>query len=318
MQETNYAFAIIDTVVMIARHLHFPVMISAFCLALVLRMLVFYVVRRHEWFAMEFEKRTSRFLKKEDAHKTKDASFYVITKRLMEKTFYEIFENRDKLKRRKQDSVMSFTDRVFLVKMGCAWIVHDLLKQIRFLKYGTQPPKILNITKNVFSKNPYFNSIFGFLPTGKTNEILNILPGLFVIGGIFGTFLGVMKGIPELSGMDLNDPEKTKAIMDRFLIEVAMSMGSSLMGIFFSVCMTLVNTWFSPDRTFSETIERFESSLDLLWNYAHSNEVPLETQQFNEHRDPLEALAEASLNQELGKRKITRDSEEDHKPKNVA
>lgn len=308
--ESNYVFTIIDMVVTVARHLHFPVMISAFCLAICLRLLVYYTVKRHEWFSWEFEKRTGRFLKVEDQQKSQNISFYVVTKRLLERTFYEIFENRDKLKRRKHDTVLSFTDRIFLVKMGCAWIVHDLLKQIRFLKYGSQPPKILNITKNVFSKNPYFNTIFGLFPTGKTNEILNILPGLFVIGGIFGTFLGVMKGIPELSGMDLNDPEKTKAIMDGFLVEVAMSMGASLMGIFFSVCMTLINTWFSPDRTFSETVDRFENSLDLLWNYAHSNEVPASNQPFDEHRDPLEALAEASLNQEIGKRKKSRDMED--------
>jgi hypothetical protein len=293
-------------------------MITAFVSAIVLRALVFYTVKRHEWFAWEFEKRVGRFLKKEDVHKSQNVSFYVVAKRLMEKTFYEAFENRDKLKRRRHDTAMSFVDRVFLVKMGCAWIVHDLLKQIRFIKYGSQPPKLLNITKNVFSKNPYFNSILGFIPTGRTNEVLNILPGLFVIGGIFGTFLGVMKGIPELSGMDLNDPEKTKLIMDRFLVEVAMSMGSSLVGIFFSVCMTLLNTWCSPDRSFGETVERFENSLDLLWNYAHTNEVPAENKPFDEHRDPLEALAEASLNQELGKRSASRDMEEDHKPSSAA
>jgi len=293
-------------------------MIAAFVLAISFRMLVYYTVKRHEWFSWEFEKRTGRFLKKEDAHKSTNASFYTTTKRLLEMTFFEIFENREKMKRRKHDSVLSMTDRLFLVKMGCAWIVHDLLKQIRFLKYGSQPPKILNITKNVFSKNPYFNSIFGIFPTGKTNEVLNILPGLFVIGGIFGTFLGVMKGIPELAGMDLNDPEKTKVIMDRFLVEVAMAMGASLMGIFFSVCMTLINTWFSPDRTFGETIERFENSLDLLWNYAHSNEVPAENQPFDEHRDPLEALAEASLNHEIGKRKHNRDMEGENTPKSAA
>jgi len=313
--EPSMFLSFVSNLVLVARFVHFPVMITAFAAALGLRSLVYYTVKRHEWFAFEFEKRVGRFLKREDARKTQDVSFYVVSKKLLEATFFEVFENREKLQRRRGDNVMSFTDRVFLVKQGCAWIVHDLLKQIRFLRYGGQPPKLQSITRNVFSKNPFFNSILGFIPTEKTNEILNILPGLFVIGGIFGTFLGVMKGIPELSGMDLNDPEKTKIIMDRFLVEVAMSMGSSLMGIFFSVCTTLLNTWCSPDRTFAETTERFEASLDLLWNYAHSNEVPADNQPFNEHRDPLEALAEASLNQELAKRKSTRDMEDDPSPK---
>jgi len=315
--QDSLIFTVVNNLVIIARYIHLPFMCLTFIAAIVCRALVFYTVKRHEWFAWEFEKRVSRFLKREDVRKSQNVSFYVISKRLMEKTFYEVFENRDKLLRRRYDPMMSFTDRVFLVKMGCAWIVHDFLKQIRFLRYGGQPPKLLNITKNVFSKNPYFNNILGVIPTGKTNELLNILPGLFVIGGIFGTFLGVMKGIPELSGMDLNDPEKTKAIMDSFLVEVAMSMGSSLMGIFFSVCMTLLNTWCSPDRAYSEAVDRLENSLDLLWNYSHSNEVPDGNEPFDEHKDPLEALAAASLVQQLEKRKRTRDLDEDS-GKNVA
>ena len=235
MQNGSYFLNLIENLVTIARYLHFPVMVSAFVSAVFLRVLVFHTVKRNEWFAWEFEKRVGRFLKREESRKTLNSSFYVVSKKLLEQTFYEVFENREKLKRRKQDSIMTLGDRLFLVKMCCAWIVHDLLKQIRFLRYGAQPPKLQNITRNVFGKNPYFNSVLGLIPTEKTNEVLNILPGLFVIGGIFGTFLGVMKGIPELSGMDLNDPEKTKLIMDQFLVEVAMSMGSSLMGIFFSV-----------------------------------------------------------------------------------
>jgi hypothetical protein len=312
--DPSFFLSFVNNLVNVARFVHFPLMLGAFAAAIGLRLVVFYTVKRHEWFAVEFEKRVGRFLKREDARKTQNSSFYVISKKLMEATFFEVFENREKLKRRRSDNVMTFSDRVFLVKQGCAWIVHDLLKQIRFLRYGDQPPKLQNITRNVFSKNPFFNSILGLIPTEKTNEVLNILPGLFVIGGIFGTFLGVMKGIPELSGMDLNDPEKTKMIMDQFLAEVAMSMGSSLMGIFFSVCTTLLNTWYSPDRTFAETMERFENSLDLLWNYAHSNEVPVDNKPFDEHRDPLEALAEASLNQELSKRKSMRDMEDDPTP----
>lgn len=307
---------IISSFVEVAHKLHFLVMVIAFAVGVTLRALVYYTVRRHEWFSQEFEKRVGRFLQLENDHKSSNASFYMVTKRLLERTFFEVFENREKLKRRKPDAVMLMSDRVFLVKMGCAWMVHDLLKQVRFLRYGDQAPKLLNITKNTFLKNPVFNRIFGVIPIGGTNELLNILPGLFVIGGIFGTFLGVMDGLPKLSGMDLNDPEKTKLVMDEFLINIGLSMGASLTGIFLSVLMTFVNTFLSPDRVFSDLVDRFENSLDLLWNYANSNEVPTGVKQFDENRDPLEALAEASLNQELAKRPYQR--EMDANPGTVA
>jgi hypothetical protein len=292
---------ILDTMVVVGKTLHFPFMVGAFILGATFRVLIYFTVRRHEWFGREFENRVSQFLASEMDHKHENVSFYVVTKRLMERTFYELFEKRDQARRSKPDNMILLSDRLFLIKMGCAWLVHDILKQIRFLKYGMQPPKLINITKNTFSKNPAFNRVFGLIPSIGLNDLLNILPGLFVIGGIFGTFLGVMKGLPELGGMDMGDPVKTKAIMDRFLVEISLSMGASITGIFLSVCMTLINTAFSPERRFVDIVDRFENSLDLLWNYSHSNEVPVGLKQFNENDDPVEALASAALNQELDK-----------------
>lgn len=315
MELNSLIHSFIEGLVQFSKAWHFPVMFAAFLGGVALRFLVFYTVKRHEWFAMEFGKRVGRFLEAESKGVSAQFSFYVITKKLLEKTFFEVFDNREKFRRRKPDGVMSVSDRVFLIKAGCAWLVRDLLKQIRFLKYGSQPPKLISITKNTFARNPCFNRIFGLIPTVGTNEILNILPGLFVIGGIFGTFLGVMKGLPELGGMDIQDPEKTKAIMDRFLVEIALSMGASLVGIFFSVLMTLVNTIFSPDRLFVDIVDRFENSLDLLWNRAHSNDVPADLKQFNEHRDPQEVLAENSLQQEVMKQKFNRN--DDVEPKSA-
>ena len=297
------------TMVDVGKVVHFPMMLGFFVLGAAFRYLIYHSVRRHEWFGREFENRVSAFLSKEMHHKTEDASFYVVSKRLLERTFYETFERRDQERKKNPDRMMLMSDRIFLVKMGCAWLVHDILKQIRFLKYGSQPPKLLNITKNSFGKNPAFNRVFGLIPAVGLNDLLNILPGLFVIGGIFGTFLGVMKGLPELGAMDLSDPAKTKLIMDRFLVEISLSMGASVTGIFLSVLMTLINTAFNPERVFVDVVDRFENSLDLLWNYSHSNEVPLETKPFDENRDPVEALASVALSQEIERSQRHRDTE---------
>lgn len=292
---------VLDAIVVVGRAVHMPVMLGTFAVGATMRMLVYHTVKRHEWFSNEFEDRVTDFMADEQDHKREQTSFYVVTKRLLERTYYEIFEAREKIRKEKPGRMMLLSDRVFLIKMGCAWLVHDILKQIRYLKYGMQPPKLVNITKSSLAKNPAFNKVFGIIPSVSTNDLLNALPGLFVIGGIFGTFLGVMNGLPALGGMDMNDPEKTKAIMDTFLIDVAGSMGSSVTGIILSVAMTVINTIFSPERLFADIVDHFENSLDLLWNYSHSNEVPSGLKQFNENEDPIEALASASLAQELEK-----------------
>ena len=180
---------VLDTVVVVGRSIHMPFMVGTFVIGATMRLLVYHTVKRHEWFAHEFEDRVTDFMHDEMDHKREDASFYVVSKRLLERTYFEVFEQREQVRRSKPGTMMLLSDRLFLIKMGCAWLVHDILKQIRYLKYGTQPPKLVNITKSSLAKNPAFNRVFGLIPSVSTNDLLNVLPGLFVIGGIRAAYL---------------------------------------------------------------------------------------------------------------------------------
>lgn len=278
-----------------------PLMVFTFFTGLVSRVLIWYTVRRHEWFAQEFEKRVNRFIESEVPGKVTDVSFYVLTKRILERTFYEVFEMRDRMHRRRKDKVDRLNDRIFLVKQGCAWLIRDILKQLKFLKWHDNNPKLINITKATFQQNPCFNRVLGIVPLASLNDIISILPGMFVIGGIFGTFMGIVNGLPKLGGMNLQDIEMSKQIMDGFLFEVSFAMNSSIMGILLSVLMTFVNTIFSPEKLFVNMVDRFENSLDLLWYRSDNNNYPKDGGAFDEHKDPVEALAEESLNMEINK-----------------
>src|SRR5690606_27772164 len=124
---------------------------------------------------------------------------------------------------------------------GAKRLITDTLSQTKYLHKGGKEPKFLDISRWVFESNPVFNRVVGVFPTGVFHDILNIFPGLFVIGGIFGTFLGVMQALPMLSEMDITNVESTKAIMDSFLLKMAFSMGTSVVGIILSVAMTMLN-----------------------------------------------------------------------------
>lgn len=289
---------LVDTLVIFATDMLIPVMGSVFILGVVLRGLIWWTIKRELWFAKEFDKRVRAFLE-EDGHIEKYPSFYKNVKRLLEKSYYETFEMRSKLKRRNPDHLASFFDRIFLIQHGVAWLVRDTLGQIRYLKHDKGHPKFLEVSKSVFQGNPCFTKVFGFIPGAKFNDLLNILPGLFIVGGIFGTFLGIMKALPELSGMDLNDIEGTKLVMDTFLLKISFSMSTSIVGIVLSVAMSLVNTVMSPEKAFVSTIDVFENSLDNLWNQSETNDLPPKEEDFDEHKDALEALAEQALQKEL-------------------
>lgn len=277
------------------------VMATVFLAGLFFRTMIYYTVRRHEWFAREFEKRVNLFIDSEVPGQTADASFYVLAKKNLERTYYEVFEVRDRMKRRRPDGIMALSDRIFLVRQGCAWLVKDILKQVKFLKWREENPKLLNITKATFQHNPCFNNVFGILPMTGLNDLISILPGLFVVAGILGTFIGIAGGLSELGSMNLQDVENTKNVMDRFLHEISYAMGTSIAGIIFSLMSHIVNVILSPERSYVSMIDRFESALDLLWYRSDHNKFPEQEGSFDEHRDAVEALAENALNNEIGK-----------------
>lgn len=277
------------------------IMGGVFLVAAATRLLIYFTVQRHEWFAIEFERRVNIFVESQNPGEVQNVSFYVLAKKYLEKTYYEVFELRDRMQRRKPDRIMRFGDRVFLIKQGCAWLVKDILKQLKFLKWTDDTPKMLNITKTTFNHNPCFNRIFGIFPIGVMNDLVSILPGLFVVAGILGTFLGIRGGLTALGSMSVENLDATRRVMDNFLQEIAYAMGSSIVGITFSLLLHIINTMFNPDRIFSSMMDRFESALDLLWYRSDNNEFPANNVAFNEHRDPAEALAEEAIKLETSK-----------------
>ncbi|MFA6237515.1 MAG: hypothetical protein WC635_09335 [Bacteriovorax sp.] len=287
---------LVDGVVVFATDLLMPAMAAFFVFSITLRVLIYYTVKREDWFAKEFSKRVRKFM---DARDEKaEQSFYVITKRLMEITFYEVFEIRSIMKRRNPDAIMTMTDRIFLVQQGSARIVSDMLRQLKYLKWGERP-KFLEISNTALRNNSCFNRVFGIIPVSSFNDFLNTVPGLFIVGGIFGTFLGIMKALPELGGMNLSDVEGSKLIMDGFLLKISFSMSTSIVGIILSVSMQLLNTFFSCEKVYIETIERLESDLDVLWSMSSSNKMPEEISTFDSDRDPIEVLSEDLIAKEL-------------------
>ncbi len=298
METQKVVYTFIDALVIFASHWLIPTMMFLFIVGMSFRAIIFYTVKREEWFAKEFEKRVDIYLKERDLKS--NMSFYVVCKKLLEKTFYDLFKVRFIMKRRKPDFVMTFADRVFLVKQGSAILVEDFLKQLRHLRYNeSNHPRLLSTTKKIFSKNPCFSKVFGIFPAATLNDVINILPGIFIVMGVFGTFLGIMRGLPDLGNMDLADVEASKMVMDQFLVKIAFAMSTSLVGIALSVIFSIFNASLSPEKLFMSAVERMETALDTVWHFSANNDVPTNLVEFDENREPEEVLARQSVNEEL-------------------
>jgi hypothetical protein len=262
----------VDLVVYLGNTALMPLMCVVSLAALTVRLIIYLTVKAESAFAMEFEKRVHKYLA-DPSYEPNLSSFHELTKRLLERTYEEHYNLRRKYRRRRFDQITSITDRIFLIVEGASRLIADTLSQTKYLRKDGQPPRFIDIAKFVFESNPVFNRVLGLFPLGMFNDILNILPGLFVVGGIFGTFLGVMGALPELSHIDINDVVKTKSIMDKFLLSMAFSMGTSIVGIVFSVALTILNAMLNPEGIYYSMVNKFTSALEFLWNDTTNNDV---------------------------------------------
>jgi hypothetical protein len=268
-------------------------MLVGFALALVFRILIYIMVKREAWFVREFEKRVYRVLPALSNHS--DLSFFHVIKNTLQKTYHEIFELRRRYGRRHPDQIMSVNDRVFMIQEGTARVIMDFLRHARYLEKHHDHPKFVEIAKSVFENNPVFGRLFGLFSLNLLNNVMNILPGLFVIGGIFGTFLGIMEGLPSLGGMDVTDSEASKQVMDAFLTKISFAMNTSIVGIMLSVLMNVVNTVLAPENFYYSIITRFTAAIEILWNKADHNMISAQDAHFVEARDRMDIEAGEAL-----------------------
>lgn len=262
---------LINAIVQYATDYLMPFLLIAFCIAVIVRVLITIIINRQRRFVKEFCKRVHHDML---VNPDSSGSFYNLVKRFLARTYFESFELRAKYKRRNEDHLMTIGDRVFLIQDGIIRLIDDFLKHVKHLrKEPGHHPSFHQISTNIFSSNPVFNRVFGLFSMSRTNDVLNILPGIFIVAGIFGTFLGIMKALPELTGMDITDAVASKAVIDSFLIKISFALSTSILGIILSVLMSFLNTLLSPENTYIEIIDSFKSATEILWNKCDNNDL---------------------------------------------
>jgi hypothetical protein len=260
---------LINFVVQYATDFLMPALLFGFVLAVIMRLLITVTIHRQKRFVREFVKRVHQDIM---ANPDSMGSFYNHVKRALTRTYFENFELRARYKRRNEDHIMTVGDRVFLIQDGIIRLIDDYLQHIRYLrKESGHQPDFHEISNSVLGSNPIFNRVLGIFSLSRTNEVLNILPSIFIIGGIFGTFLGIMKALPELTAMDITNAQASKIVIDNFLIKISFALSTSILGIVLSVIMSFMNTLLSPTNTYVEIVDAFNSASEILWNKSEDN-----------------------------------------------
>ena len=260
---------LINVVVLYATDYLMPLLLFGFLLAVIMRLLITVTIHRQKRFVKEFVKRVHQDIM---ANPDPRGSFYTHVKRALTRTYFENFELRARYKRRNEDHIMTVGDRVFLIQDGIIRLIDDFLQHIRYLrKESGHQPDFHEISNSVLGSNPIFNRVLGVFSLSRTNDMLNILPSIFIVGGIFGTFLGIMRALPELTAMDITNAEASKIVIDNFLIKISFALSTSILGIVLSIIMSFLNTLLSPTNTYVEIVDAFNSASEILWNKSEDN-----------------------------------------------
>jgi len=240
-------------------------MLFVFFIGIFLKLLMYFLVKCEFNLSSAIETRTHRYLNKKYTDVKSDKGFHGVVEAILKKTYDELYLRRRKMfRKRRGDPQVAVLYKMFLVEDGARSLIDDTLKQTQYHDKDNEP-NVKNIAKYVFMSNPYFNKLWGVIPIGLTNSVLSILPSIFIIGGILGTFLGICKGLPALKTIDPGNVVVAQATLGSFLESMTFAMNSSVVGIFLSVCFTMMNSFLSLDAVYLRLVDKFTHSLELIW-----------------------------------------------------
>lgn len=151
---------------------------------------------------------------------------------------------------------------------------YSILEEINIFQCKT-PPNFQELTKRIMNRDKNWSNLMGVIPIESVSRMIDILPGLFIVLGVFGTFIGVSMALPEIAKIDFQNIESSGVLLNSFVKNISFSMNTSIAGIFFSVVLTLLNTLYPIKGRRDAIMKQVETSLELLWYHIH-NEISKE------------------------------------------
>jgi hypothetical protein len=133
------------------------------------------------------------------------------------------------------------------------------------------PPNFTELTHRLLSQDEKWNKLIGPIPLEGVSRLIDILPGLFIVFGVFGTFVGISMALPEIANIDFNNLDTSGSTLTKFVLNTTFAMKTSIAGIFFSVILTMLNT-FSPIKDVRGRIfKQVETTMHALWYHIQQS-----------------------------------------------
>lgn len=134
------------------------------------------------------------------------------------------------------------------------------------------PPNFTELTDRILEQDDEWNKLSGLIPVAPIARLNDIMPGLFVVFGIFGTFIGISMALPEIANIDFNNLDGSGDILTRFVLNVTYAMKTSIAGILFSLVMTFINTIAPVRGSRQKTFKKLANCFENIWYTIHGKQ----------------------------------------------
>lgn len=141
------------------------------------------------------------------------------------------------------------------------------------------PPNFTELTHRIMSQDPHWMKTMKHFPIDGVSRMIDILPGLFIVFGVFGTFIGISMALPEIANIDFNDLDKSADTLMAFVLNVTFAMKTSIAGIFFSLILTVLNTMFPIKEMRLRVFKKVETALQMLWYHIQHDSANDQSQE---------------------------------------
>lgn len=131
------------------------------------------------------------------------------------------------------------------------------------------PPNFTELTQRILGQDQHWSTMLKKLPIDGVSRLIDIMPGLFIVFGVFGTFVGISLALPEIARIDLANIDASAETLSSFVSKTAYAMETSLAGIIFSVLLTVMNALVPIKDVRFRILKKVETSLQTLWYHIH-------------------------------------------------
>lgn len=153
---------------------------------------------------------------------------------------------------------------------GSNSIIHGIQSEMTVFK-GVHPPDFAEVTDRIMEKDEHWLKLYGYIKIDKISRLIDALPGMFIVLGIFGTFIGISNALPQIANIDFNNIESSSGVLSSFVLDVTFAMKTSIAGILCSLCLSLVNTLYPITQMRDQIATKFETSLENLWFFLQGD-----------------------------------------------